>query len=167
MSVLVQIFICTQNALFFSEEILKMPLKDAYPGLLKYFEAQAQKIIENFYDASWNSKVRKEILVRLGNDTLDIETIAQGFHISVRSLQNYLKSEGFIYSKLLEDIRKKLALYYLHNFSIEIGTIAFYLGYNDVSSFTRSFKKWYGMAPNHYRSDLPYNLGHAAIMPPL
>ena len=158
------IFDAYENALFFSEETLSIPLKNAYPGLLKYFESQAEKIIDNFYDTSWNNKVRKLILVRLGNEPVDIESVASLLHVNVRRLQSYLKQEAFIYSKLLEEVRKKLALYYLQNFSIDIGTIALYLGYNDLSSFTRGFKKWYGASPQAYRAKLPYNLGHAAIM---
>ena len=158
------VFDTYENALFFSEETLAIPLKNAYPGLLKYFESQAEKMIDNFYDGSWNNKVRKLILVRLGNEPVDIETIAFLLHVNVRKLQSSLKEEAFSYSKLLEDVRKKLALYYLQNFSIDIGTIAIYVGYNDLSSFTRSFKKWYGASPLTYRTQLPYNLGHAAIM---
>ena len=38
-----------ENALFFSKEKLNIPLKNSYPGLLKYFETQAEKIIEDLY----------------------------------------------------------------------------------------------------------------------
>ena len=155
------------NALFFTEAELLLPLKNAYPGLLKYFESQAEKIIDNFYDKSWNSKVRKLVLLRLGNESVSIETVASLLHVTVRRLQTYLKEEGCMYTTLLEDVRKKLALYYLHNFSIDIGTVALYLGYNDLSSFTRSFKQWNGTSPQQYRNQLPFNHGHSAIMPQL
>lgn len=154
-----------ENSLIFSEEELSVPIKSAYPGLLKYFETQAEKIIENLYDESWQTKVRKIILLNLGNEDVSIESIAKNLDISVRSLQNYLKEEDSKYSKLLEDVRKNLSKYYLQNFSIEIGTIAFYLGYTDVSSFTRCFKKWFGTSPQNYRKTLPYNIGHSAISP--
>ncbi len=154
-----------ENSLIFSEDELNTPLKSAYPGLLKYFETQAEKIIENLYDESWQTKVRKIILLKLGNENVDIESVSKTLKISARSLQKYLKEENSNYSKLLEDVRKNLSKYYLQNFSIEIGTIAFYLGYNDISPFTRSFKKWFGMSPQNYRKTIPYNLGHSAISP--
>lgn len=154
-----------ENALFFSAQSLQSPLKNAYPGLLKYFETQAQKIIENFYDASWNSRLRKLILIRIGSDAIDLNTLAKLLNSNVRTLQNHLKREGVSYTKLLEDIRKKMAHYYLQNFSIDIGTIAIYLGYNDLSSFTRSFTLWYGLSPQHYRAHLPFNSGHGALLP--
>lgn len=153
-----------ENALFFSAQSLAAPLKNAYPGLLKYFETQAEKIIENFYDTAWNSKVRKLILIRLGSDAIDIDTLAKLLGSNIRTLQNHLKCEGTSYTKLLEDIRKKMAHYYLQNFSIDIGTIAIYLGYNDLSSFTRSFTLWYGLSPQRYRTSLPFNAGHGALL---
>lgn len=154
-----------ENALIFDEEELNIQIKTAYPGLLKYFETQAEKIIENLYDESWHTKVRKIILLKLGNEDIDIESIAKTLDISTRTLQNHLKEENYNYSKLLEDVRKNLSKYYLQNFSIDIGTIAFYLGYTDISSFTRSFKKWFKLSPQAYRKTIPYNLGHAAITP--
>lgn len=154
-----------ENSLTFNEEELNTPVKSAYPGLLKYFETQAEKIIENLYDESWQTKVRKIILIKLGNEDVDIESIAKSLNVSARTLQNNLKEENCKYTKLLEDVRKNLSKYYLQNFSIDIGTIAFYLGYSDISSFTRSFKKWFGTSPQAYRKTIPYSLGHAAISP--
>jgi AraC-like DNA-binding protein len=152
-----------ENALYFTKDELNAPLENAYPGLLKYFETQAEKIIEDLYDDNWNARVKKTILLKLGNEDVDIEAIAVELDISVRMLQKHLQNEGVIYSKLLEDVRKKLAKYYLHNFSIDIGTIAIYLGYNDVSSFSRSFKKCFGVSPQLYRKEIPYSMGHAAL----
>ena len=158
-------FNADENALSFQTHALERPLQNAYPGLLAYFESQAQKIIENLYDTDWSSRARKEMLLRLGNQPIDIKTVAKALNLAQRTLQTYLKSEGYSYSKLLEELRKKLSQYYLANFSIDIGTIALYLGYSDLSSFTRSFKLWYGLSPQAYRRTLPYSFGHAAIMP--
>ena len=152
-----------ENALFFAKDKLDIPLKNSYPGLLKYFETQAEKIIEDLYEDTWHIRVKKIILLRLGNEDSNIEAIAAELDISVRMLQKHLHDEGVIYSKLLEDVRKKLAKYYLQNFSIDTGTIAIYLGYSDTSSFSRSFKKWFGVSPQVYRKDIPYNIGHAAL----
>ncbi len=152
-----------ENALIISNKDLNISLKNPYPGLLRYFESQAEKIIENLYDENWHIKVEKMILVKIGNEEVDIKNIASDFNISIQTLQRHLKEEGFVYSKILEDIRKKLAKYYLSNFSIDIATIAIYLGYNDVSSFSRSFKKWFGISPQLYRKNIPYKIGHVAI----
>ena len=152
-----------ENALLLSNKEIDVPLKSPYPGLLKYFEAQAEKIIEDLYYDSWHTRVKKMILIKIGNEEVDVKTIASALDISTRVLQNNLKNEGFIYAKLLESVRKKLSKYYLGNFSIDIATIAIYIGYNDVSSFSRSFKKWFGTSPQLYRKNIPYSIGHAAM----
>lgn len=152
-----------ENALVFSKEKLAVKLQMPNQGMLKYFQQQAEKIIEEIYQDSWHTKTKKQILVRLGNDDTSIEAVAKELNISARTLQSRLKQEGYSYTKLLESVRKKLALHYLNNFSLDVGTIALYLGYNDLSTFSRSFKKWFGTAPHLYRSQMPYSLGHASV----
>ena len=158
------IFQSYQNSLFFTEEQLMQKLENPYPGLLKYFEAEAEKIIEDLYQDNWHTRVKKLILLDLGNGCIDIKCVAKKFHISTRMLQNYLKNEGYTYAKLLEDVRKKLSQHYLENFSMDLATVALYLGYNDISAFSRSFKKWFGISPQNYRKTLPFNLGHSSVI---
>jgi AraC-like DNA-binding protein len=157
------IFNAYENALVFSKEKLCVELQTPNEGMVKYFEQQAKKIIEDLYDNSWHTRTEKQILIHIGNNGISIEFIAKKLSVSVRTLQNNLKKEGYSYTKLLESVRKKLALHYLHNFSLDIATIALYLGYTEISVFSRAFKKWFNMSPNHYRAQIPYNLGHAAV----
>lgn len=158
------VFESHQNALFFTEEQLQKKLESPYPGLLKYFESEAEKIIESLYQDNWHTRVRKSILLDLGNKCIDIACIADKFNISTRMLQNHLKNEGYTYAKLLEDVRKKLSKHYIENFSMDLATIAIYIGYNDISAFSRSFKKWFGISPQEYRKQLPFNLGHSSVL---
>lgn len=157
------IFNAYENALIFSKEKVNVELKTPNQGMLKYFEQQAEKIIEDLYEYSWHTQTKKLILIKLGNEEISIDAVANDLSISARTLQNHLKQEGYSYAKLLESVRKKLAQHYLHNFSLDIGTIAIYLGYADVSAFSRSFKKWFGSAPNIYRKEIPYNSGHSSV----
>lgn len=157
------IFNAYENALVFSKEKLAVKLQTPNQGMVKYFEQQAEKIIEELYHNSWHTQTKKQILIRLGNDDTSIEAVAKELSVSARTLQNHLKQEGYTYTALLEAVRKKLALHYLHNFSLDIGTITLYLGYTDISTFSRSFKKWFEVSPNVYRTQIPYNLGHASV----
>lgn len=152
-----------ENALVFSKEKLDIELKTPNVGMLKYFESQAKQIIEELYEESCQSRTKRQILVKLGNEDISIESVARAMGISARTLQSRLKNEGITYGELLQNVRMKLAKHYLHNFAIDIGTISIYLGYNDISIFTRSFKKWFDMTPSAYRKEIPYSSGHAAI----
>jgi AraC-like DNA-binding protein len=71
--------------------------------------------------------------------------------MSPRSLQRKLGEYGVDFKKLVEDIRRCLALKHLKDRTDSLTEIAFMLGYSDLSAFTRAFKRWTGTAPFEYR----------------
>ncbi len=86
----------------------------------------------------------------LGLPTL--EAVAANFALSPRSLQRKLQEEGVTYQQLVDDARKSLALQYLSSGQYPLKEISYILGYNEVSAFSRAFKRWTGAAPMHYQS---------------
>ncbi|GAB3541500.1 AraC family transcriptional regulator [Spirosoma fluminis] len=84
----------------------------------------------------------------LGIPTLD--GIAANFNTSSRSLQRRLQEEGVTYQQLADSIRKSLALHYLESGKYPIKEISYILGYNEISAFTRAFKRWTGYSPINY-----------------
>lgn len=87
----------------------------------------------------------------LGIPTL--EDIAANFNTSSRSLQRRLKEEGFTYQQLTASCRMSLALYYLESGTYPIKEVSYMLGYNELSSFSKAFKKWTGKTPMHYQKN--------------
>lgn len=55
------------------------------------------------------------------------------------------------FSKYLIQLRLKKAEEFLQDDEMKISSIAFEVGYNDVSHFIQSFKKVYGMTPEEFR----------------
>ena len=88
--------------------------------------------------------------VYLGISTLD--EIAANFNLSARSLQRKLKEEGTGYQQIADAVRQVLAEQYLDAGSYQVKEISGLLGYNEVSAFTRAFKKWTGNTPSDYRA---------------
>jgi AraC-like DNA-binding protein len=84
----------------------------------------------------------------LGIPTL--EQIAANFNVSARSLQRRLQAEDVTYQQLADEVRKSLAIHYMGSGQYQIKEIAYMLGYNEVSAFTRAFKRWTGSAPVNY-----------------
>ncbi|GAB4027010.1 AraC family transcriptional regulator [Spirosoma koreense] len=85
----------------------------------------------------------------LGVPTL--EEIAANFNTSSRSLQRKLQDEGVTYQQLADSIRKSLALHYLESGKYPIKEISYLLGYNELSAFSRAFKRWTGRPPVSYQ----------------
>lgn len=96
-------------------------------------------------------RIRQQLLATayLGMPSLD--TVAANLNVSPRSLQRKLQEEGVTYQQLADSIRKSLAIQYLDTKKYPIKEIAYLLGYNELSAFTRAFKRWTGTPPIHYR----------------
>jgi AraC-like DNA-binding protein len=80
-----------------------------------------------------------------------LEDLAANFNTSARTLQRRLQEEGITYQQLAESVRKSLALHYLQSGSYPIKEISYILGYNELSAFTRAFKRWTGSSPAKFK----------------
>lgn len=76
---------------------------------------------------------------------------AQAFALSERSLQRRLGEEGLSWSRLLDNTRRALAERHLHTPGMSLTQLAFLLGFSDVSSFSRAFRKWFGVPASQLR----------------
>ncbi len=80
-----------------------------------------------------------------------IKRVAQRLNVSARTLQRRLREGGTSYTKLVDEIRFKLACRLLDAPRTSITDVAAAVGYGDSSSFSRSFARWSGMQPKAYR----------------
>jgi len=93
----------------------------------------------------------------------NVPNVAKKLAVSRRTLLRKLSDEGVGFSEILEKTRLALAKRYLAERDLHITEIAWLLGYHEVSSFTRAFKRWTGVPPRQFRlsvgqqSDTPKN----------
>ena len=90
---------------------------------------------------------------RLTNRKASLESVATEVAMSSRSLSRRLAELDTSFSDLVENLRKGLALRYLHETDLSFTEIAFLLGYNNVSSFNHAFKRWTGKTPTAFRKE--------------
>jgi AraC-like DNA-binding protein len=76
-----------------------------------------------------------------------LEEVAANFNMTARSLQRRLRDESATYQQLADAVRKTLALHYLQSGKYQIKEISHILGYNELSAFSRAFKRWTGKTP--------------------
>jgi AraC-like DNA-binding protein len=97
--------------------------------------------------------------VRLLAPTIDpartpLKIIAGDLQLAPRTLRRRLRSEGTTFSALMEDDRKERALLLLRGSGLSIRQIGERLGYSDTANFTRAFRRWTGLTPSRYRTEL-------------
>jgi len=80
-----------------------------------------------------------------------LEDVAANFNMTTRSLQRRLQDESVTFQQLTDSVRKSLALHYLKSGTHQIKEISNILGYNELSAFSRAFKRWTGASPRGYR----------------
>jgi AraC-like DNA-binding protein len=99
-----------------------------------------------------STKITAHLLANsyLGLPTLD--ELAANFHVSSRSLQRRLQEEGTSYQDVADEVRKSLALHYLQSRSHPLKEVSYMLGYNELSAFSRAFKRWTGSSPARYQA---------------
>lgn len=77
--------------------------------------------------------------------------MADFLNMSERTLKRRLREEKVSYRELLEDSLRERACRLLDEDRLSISEIAWRLGYNDVSNFSRAFKRWTGESPKGWR----------------
>jgi len=90
-------------------------------------------------------------------DRLDTtaEDVAAVLHMSARTLQRRLEAEGTTFSDLLEGKREERARALIADPAVTLAEIADRVGFADLATFSRAFKRWTGKPPGMFRRSLP------------
>ncbi|HEX3770279.1 MAG TPA: helix-turn-helix domain-containing protein [Polyangiaceae bacterium] len=81
----------------------------------------------------------------------DVAVVAAALHMSPRTLQRRLEEEGTAFTEVLDRARLELARTALQDRSASLTAIAFRLGFADLATFSRAFKRWTGQPPGQWR----------------
>ena len=83
--------------------------------------------------------------------TASAAEVAAALHMSARTLQRRLESEGTTFTGVVDDTRLALAKELLADLSLPLAEIAFRCGFADLATFSRAFKRWTGKPPGQFR----------------
>lgn len=81
-------------------------------------------------------------------------SIAKSLGLSVRTLQRRLVDHQTTFADMVNAVRKEQAQEYIRQNLYSLDEIAFLLGYSNVRSFFRAFKKWFACTPGELRKAL-------------
>jgi AraC-like DNA-binding protein len=90
--------------------------------------------------ASWN-----------GVDRPSATAVASLLGLQPRTLNRLLGKTGTSLKRILEEVRYETAQRMLRDSAAPIVSIAWSLGYEDASVFSRAFRRWSGMTPSEWR----------------
>jgi AraC-like DNA-binding protein len=81
------------------------------------------------------------------SDGTRLQWVARELRVSERSLRRALREAGTSYQRVLDGVRRELALEQLRSNTVPLERVAQSLGFGDVRSFRRAFKRWTGYTP--------------------
>jgi AraC-like DNA-binding protein len=94
------------------------------------------------------------LILYLPKGGLHSHVAARLLGMSERTLARNLAKEGTTFIEVVQRLRMRLAAQYLKNELIPIVEVAWLLGYDEQSSFTHAFKRWFGKAPKEFRLEM-------------
>jgi AraC-like DNA-binding protein len=140
-----------QDAVFFPSQFLdhKLPARDdnAHELLSEYLTSLHLADKPDFRET-----VKLMIQKNLVMGRSDIEALALLLPYKTRTIQRKLKEMGTNYSELLNECRFEIAENLLTNSDNPLTYIAQRLCFNDLSAFSKAFKKKYGVSAREWRS---------------
>jgi AraC-like DNA-binding protein len=137
----------------FPASVQSMPLTSADPFLHAMLIAQFTQmhVDRSLRPAALRASVENEIAPLLPHGKGQVWEIARKLGMSQRTLARHLAAEGLSFTVILDEMKFDLAKQYLMETGLPITTIAWLLGYQEVSAFTHAFKRWTGKTPKQAR----------------
>jgi AraC-like DNA-binding protein len=143
------------NGLMLDRSLLELPLVRADPGLCAVLERRLTELLEKMpRPQSFSARVREAVAKDHSMTAASADEVARKLHMSRRTMQRMLATEGTTFTKLVDALRRDLATRYLGEPAIAIAEVAFLLGFSEASAFHRAFKRWHGVTPALYRASL-------------
>ena len=134
----------------FSAHWLNQPIRDRDPARLLSVERYALAA-ERQNDSHFVSRVRRVIYELLMAGDVSTPLICKRLAIHERVLRRHLHTEGVTIKQLTGSARHEIACQLLGNTQLGLAEIARALAYSDATAFSRAFRQWQGMPPDHWR----------------
>jgi AraC-like DNA-binding protein len=143
-----------EYSLKFSKHYLSQPIITANYELQKILLEKVHETASPPLHAPslWKDKVFEYIMAHGYLNILSLEDVAANFNLSGRTLQRKLQDEGVSFQQVADTVRKTLAIHYMKSGNYQIKEVSIMLGYNELSAFSRAFKRWTGKAPMSYQT---------------
>jgi AraC-like DNA-binding protein len=136
-----------QNALRLDPawSVRKPPLSSA--AGLRALTASADELLTQLDSARTTSGRVQALLTRmLPGGGATVEGVARELAVSRQTLFRRLREEGTSFEKVLDDVRRMLALQYLRQ-RLPVSEAAYLVGFSSPTSFSRAVKRWTGSTP--------------------
>jgi AraC-like DNA-binding protein len=144
-------FGCAENGLALSADLLDLPMRGQDPRMLATVEPLAEAALQAQPPADDFAARVSDHLRTLLPDGARMDSVARALRMSERTLQRRLEQSGTRFSNVLDGVRESLARTLVADRTLTLADISYRLGFSDLPTFSRAFKRWTGKPPGTYR----------------
>jgi AraC-like DNA-binding protein len=148
------VFCSNRNAMLIEEEFLLVRLPASNPYLAQVLSKHAEALLKRLENSKTiRGRVESLLIPSLHTEPAGMQTIAGKMGLSRQTLSRRLKAEGVTFEKVLDELRRGMALHYLREEKVSVNEAAYLLGFSEPAAFSRAFKRWTGASPRTARFD--------------
>ncbi len=140
-----------QNQIVFTREVVSKRLNSSNPQLAQINDQVMISYLARLDKDDIIQQVKVAIIDQLPSGNVTDDSVSEAVYTSKRSLQRKLHGKGTTFKTILTEVREDLALKYIHDRKLTLTEISFMLGFSEMSSFSRAFKRWTGESPKEFR----------------
>jgi AraC-like DNA-binding protein len=113
--------------------------------------AHADALLKSLERAkSTRGRVESLLMPVLHKGEASVDAIAAKMGMSRQTLFRQLKNEGATFEKVLDELRRQMALDYLGAKKVSVNETAYLVGFSEPAAFSRAFKRWTGQSPRDF-----------------
>jgi AraC-like DNA-binding protein len=145
-------FNCRRGRIALPRELLEAPLPSSNPALRKLYEEECARLLADLEGEDSVAEQTLRLLRKLEGQYPQMPQLAKMLNLSPRTYRRRLEQEQQSFQGLLDKVRAEHATRYLQSTRLPLSTIAYMIGFNDVSNFRRAYARWTGQTPRAVRN---------------
>jgi AraC-like DNA-binding protein len=134
------------------KEVVTASLPGANPQLAREIDQMLLEHLEAIGHTDIVHRCERLIIGGMPVREFNLKTVARKLGMSERVLQRNLRAQGQSFSQVVSRIKKTLAMQYLDEGKKNVDQIAYALGFDSPSNFSRAFRNWTGYSPREYKN---------------
>lgn len=143
------------NLLVFKREDLVRPFFTQNNSMWEFIEPELKnRLIAASVSETFVEGIQRVLYQVIPSGNFSLQDVASEIGTSTRTLQRNLQAENTTFNEQLQEVQKILSLNFLKNKHLTTSEIAYLVGFSEVSSFSRAFKKWTGKNISQYKVEL-------------
>lgn len=127
---------------------LSIPLHNPSRYAFGVLSERAAQLLAGLEQArTLRGRVEELLIPVLHKGDLPMAEAARRLGMSRATLYRRLAEEGTGFEALVDDLRRRMALHYIHGRKVSVNETAYLVGFSEPSAFSRAFKRWTGASP--------------------